>query len=113
MAVLVSFTRLFQLLALAAMLLTPLGMHKAAAAAPAAHHAEEAMPAGHCGGSDEAPHDRNDGAAVECALGCSAIAGASAALPADAAPPAPYLAAPAPFFAGTAPGADPPPPRRP
>jgi hypothetical protein len=103
-------TRILHLLALAAMMLSPIAMHGAQAArAPAEHHI--ASDDGHCGGTEPAPEDREQGRGADCALACSAMTGAGACVAAAARHRAIYDAAPAAFFAGTAPGSDPPPPR--
>jgi hypothetical protein len=100
--------RILHLLALLAMMLSPIAMH-GAAAAPSQHHAASADP--HCGGSGEAPDEEEQSRGADCALACSAMPGAGASLEAAAAHRTLYDAAPAAFFTGTAPGSDPPPPR--
>ena len=105
-------SRILHLLALLALVLTPMAMHRAEAA-PAAPQHHSASADGHCGGSEQAPDDRDQGRGADCALACSAMPGAGASLPAAAPHRTNYDAAPAAFFAGTAPGSDPPPPRAP
>jgi hypothetical protein len=108
--------RLLYLFALLGLLLSPMHMADAApAAAPApAHHAPAhhamAVAADHCAGDRSAP-DR-DRAKADCALGCSAMPGACAALAGGPAiPHLPYIAAPVRWRIGAGPVSDPPPPR--
>jgi hypothetical protein len=104
--------RLLHLFALLGLLLSPMHMADAApAAAPAPAHHAMAVAADHCAGDRSAP-DR-DRAKPDCALACSAMPGACAALAGGPAlPHLPYLAAPARWRIGAGPVSDPPPPRR-
>ena len=97
------------MLALLALMLAPMAMHRAEAAPAAPHHAASAD--GHCAGSDSARGERDQGRGADCALACSAMPGAGAAVEASVPHRAAYAAAQSPFFAGTVPGSDPPPPR--
>lgn len=100
-------SRFLHLLALVALLLAPLSMHRAEAAP--LH--PSATPAGHCAGSEQAPEEHDQDRSADCALACSAMPSAGDALAALALPRPAFAAALASFFAGTAPGSDPPPPR--
>ncbi len=92
------------------MMLAPMAMHGAPAAAPAGgHHA--AAEADHCGGSDQRSDEGDRGRSADCAIACSAMACGAAFAEPDPLPRAAFAAAATPFFAGTAPGSDPPPPR--
>lgn len=103
-------TRFVHLLAFLALLFAPPAMHRADAATAAPHH-QTAAPAGHCDGSGQVPADESGGQAADCALACSAMPGACAALAVSPAPRSAYALGRAAFFAGTVPGSDPPPPR--
>jgi hypothetical protein len=98
------------MLALVALMLGPLAMHRADAA-PSAPELHAASADGHCGSEGQAPDDRDKGKGADCALACSAMPGAGAALEAAPLPSPSYSPARPSFFAGTAPGSDPPPPR--
>ena len=102
-------SRILHLLALVALVLTPMAMHRAEAA-PAPQHSM-ASADGHCGGSEQPPDENDRSRGADCALACSAMPGAGARIDAAPMPKSAYSAAPAAFFAGTAPGSDPPPPR--
>ncbi len=101
--------RLLHLLALLAMMLAPMAMHGASAAAAAPHH--QASAGEHCGDSAGRQDDTERGRSADCAIACSAMACASALVEPAPLPRAAFASAPSPFFAGTAPGSDPPPPR--
>lgn len=103
-------SRILHLLALIALVLTPMTMHRAEAT-PAAPRHHEASANGHCGGSEQAPADRDQSRGADCALACSAMPGSGARIEPTAMPRAAYTPLPITFFAGTAPGSDPPPPR--
>ena len=103
-------SRILHLLVLLELALTPTARH-GAEAAPAAPQHQMASADGHCGGTLEAPDERDPGLGADCALACSAMPGSGARIDALPMPRPVYAAAPAPFFAGTAPGSDPPPPR--
>jgi hypothetical protein len=101
---------LLHLLALLAMMLAPMAMHgaPAAAAAPAHHNAAEAP---HCADSREGQDERERGRSADCAVACSAMTGGTQLSEPAPPPRAAFLAALTSFVAGTAPGSDPPPPR--
>ncbi|HEY0012465.1 MAG TPA: hypothetical protein VGB79_06380 [Allosphingosinicella sp.] len=102
--------RFLHFLALLAMMLAPMAMHGAPAAAAApAHHAVAEAP--HCAGSGEGQDERERGRSADCAIACSAMTGGSQLAEPAAPPRADFLAALNSFVAGTAPGSDPPPPR--
>ena len=106
-------SRLVHLIALIALVLAPTAMHRAdAAPTPASSSHHGAAAADHCaGGTEQAPADDETQRTADCALACSAMAGAAAGFAAARLPSGGYDAVPAAFFAGTAPGSDPPPPR--
>jgi hypothetical protein len=104
-------SRIVQLLALLALILAPMAVHRAEAAPAAPHHAASAE--GDCGHSAPVPDEKDPSGSADCALACSAMPGAGAELCAAAPHRLSYAAARAAFFAGTAPGSDPPPPRLP
>jgi hypothetical protein len=90
------------------MMLAPMAMH-GAKAATAPHHAAVAE---HCGDAGERQDDRDRGRSADCAIACSAMPSGTVLAEPVAAPRAAFAGSPSLFFTGTAPGADPPPPRR-
>lgn len=101
--------RILHIVALIALVLSPLAMQRAEAAPTPAHH--EVAGETDCHGKPQRPDDGKRGGSVDCAIACSAMPCAAAVLAAGEPLRPGYSFALLPVFAGTAPGSDPPPPR--
>lgn len=109
----VSLRSFLSLLAMFALLIAPLRMFGGGEAMAIPHHAPAASAGEHCPPAQDEPDESQPSAAIDCMIACAAMTGAGPAPGAAAPGPAPSYAVFRPlFFAGTAPGSDPPPPRR-
>ncbi len=101
--------RILHILALIALVLSPLAMHRAEAAPVASHHAAAAE--ADCHGQPQRPDDHDRSTSADCAIACSAMPCIAEGIAAKDSVAPVYALAPAKAFVGTAPGSDPPPPR--
>jgi len=101
--------RIFHFLALIALSLSPLAMHRAEAARDTSHHAAAAE--GDCHGKPQRSDDHDRSKSADCAIACSAMPCIAAGIAAKDVVAPVYAVAPTRAFIGSAPGSDPPPPR--